>query len=100
MLAVGEFYEFGLTELVDELFVLALWNYVFNFHKPQLYGQGLDKGCPRLFSSGLVWNCFSDVMSHQGSVFLVVCDADMFNNLQINKGGRTICAHRNFASAR
>jgi hypothetical protein len=30
--------------LLDHLLVMALWNQIFQFHTPQLYGSGLDIG--------------------------------------------------------
>ena len=36
MLAVGKFYEHGVTKLVDDLLASALRNQIFKFHTPQL----------------------------------------------------------------
>lgn len=44
VLAIAEFNEFSATELLDHLLVMALWNQIFQFHTPQLYGSGLDIG--------------------------------------------------------
>jgi hypothetical protein len=30
--------------LLDHLLAMALWNQIFQFHTPQLYGSGLDIG--------------------------------------------------------
>ena len=44
MLAIAEFNEFSVAELLDHLLAMALGNQVFQFHTPQLYGSGLDIG--------------------------------------------------------
>jgi hypothetical protein len=47
VLAVGLAFQFGVTELADDLAAVALRDDVFQFHTQPHYASGLDIRCPR-----------------------------------------------------